>query len=160
TFWPSTQFLPMRAPAATWQKCQILVPAPIFAPSSTMADSWANQSRPGMAHQHTSIGHFEHPFQRGAGERVLLLDGNRGRDRRFADVVELGRDLLEKTAGRARTRGRALRAGARVSQIEQLAGAGDADVHEPALLAEIDGGVEHVGAVGVERAAVRDQLLL
>ena len=32
TFWPMMQRSPMRAPFMTWEKCQILVPAPISAP--------------------------------------------------------------------------------------------------------------------------------
>src|SRR5690606_18959649 len=35
TFWPSEQPVPITAPGMTWQKCQILVPPPTDAPSST-----------------------------------------------------------------------------------------------------------------------------
>ena len=35
TFCPREQFAPMTAPLWIWQKCQILVPGPIMAPSST-----------------------------------------------------------------------------------------------------------------------------
>ena len=41
TFWPSTQSLPMRAPDETCEKCQMRVPAPMTAPSSMTAVSWA-----------------------------------------------------------------------------------------------------------------------
>ena len=42
TFWPSEQRSPITASGITWQKCQILVPAPTFAPLSTKALSWMN----------------------------------------------------------------------------------------------------------------------
>jgi hypothetical protein len=35
TFCPRLHRSPITAPGITWQKCQTLVPAPIFAPSST-----------------------------------------------------------------------------------------------------------------------------
>ena len=35
TFWPKLHRSPITAPAMTWQKCQILVPAPIWQGSST-----------------------------------------------------------------------------------------------------------------------------
>jgi hypothetical protein len=37
TFCPSEQRSPITAPGITWQKCQMLVPAPTFAPLSTNA---------------------------------------------------------------------------------------------------------------------------
>src|SRR5262249_7886512 len=45
-------------------------------------------------------------------------------------------------------------------EVEDLAGARDPDVHEAALLAEVDVGIENVRALRVERAPVRQQLLL
>ena len=35
TFWPRLQRSPISAPGMIWQKCQILVPLPMLAPSST-----------------------------------------------------------------------------------------------------------------------------
>src|SRR2546426_8455242 len=35
TFWPRLQRSPITAPGMTWQKCQIFVPRPTCAPSST-----------------------------------------------------------------------------------------------------------------------------
>ena len=35
TFWPIEQFRPIVLPASTWQKCQMTVPSPIAAGSST-----------------------------------------------------------------------------------------------------------------------------
>jgi hypothetical protein len=40
TFCPKLQRSPMIAPGMMWQKCQIFVPAPTTAPSSTYDDSW------------------------------------------------------------------------------------------------------------------------
>src|SRR6202167_2979138 len=40
TFCPRLQRAPITAPGITWLKCQIRVPAPTVAPSSTYADSW------------------------------------------------------------------------------------------------------------------------
>ena len=40
TFWPRLQFLPIIAPALWWEKCQILVPSPMIAPGSMMAEGW------------------------------------------------------------------------------------------------------------------------
>src|SRR5690554_1380078 len=40
TPWPMETFLPMRAPLHTCTKCQTRDPSPIWAPSSTMAESW------------------------------------------------------------------------------------------------------------------------
>src|SRR5215212_747609 len=37
TFCPREQFVPISAPVEMWQKCQIFVPSPMRAPSSTYA---------------------------------------------------------------------------------------------------------------------------
>ncbi len=45
TFWPTVQSRPMRASAMTWLKCQMRVPSPISARSSTYALSWIETER-------------------------------------------------------------------------------------------------------------------
>src|SRR5262249_32715963 len=76
--------------------------------------------------------HLAELFEGGAGEGVLVLDGD-DRHRGVARVVELGRDLVEEAARRAWLLRGPRGAGPRARQVEDLSGARDADVHEAAL---------------------------
>src|SRR5262245_52526501 len=98
TFWPNVQPGPTRAPAMTWQKCQIRVPSPMAAGASTTAVGCAQNVTP-APRDRALVGHADvaqhlllgviHTAVRGCGLRgpveQQLVAGTQVKP--FADIV-------------------------------------------------------------------------